>query len=126
VHVREIIFDKTTRTIDVVDEIQCAGQHRVERFWHFSERCAVALEGARVTADAGTVRLSLVAEDTGASSRLMSGQVQPIGGWISRRFAHKEPTATVVFVNEIEGNTLLRTRLTLAPQLPIAHGEATE
>ena len=46
-HVREVIFDKTSRTIDVVDEIRCAGRHRVERFWHFAEQCAVALDGGR-------------------------------------------------------------------------------
>ncbi len=120
-HIREVIFDKTSRTIDVIDEIQCAGRHRVERFWHFAEQCAVALDGGRVAVSNGSVRLSLETEDAGVSGRLLRGQAQPIGGWISRRFAHKEPTATVVFVNEVEGNTFLRTRLILDPPQSAAH-----
>ena len=120
-HVREVIFDKTSRTIDVMDEIQCAGRHRVERFWHFAEQCAVALDGGRVAASNGSVRLILETQDAGVSGRLLRGQAQPIGGWISRRFAHKEPTATVVFVNEVKGNTFLRTRLILDPPQSAAH-----
>ena len=57
----------------------------------------------------------------GVSARLLRGEVTPIGGWISRRFAHKEPTATVVFVNDIEGHTFLRTRLILDPPLSGVH-----
>ena len=112
-HVRDVIFDKVTRTIDVVDEIQCAGRHQVERFWHFAEQCEVALDGGRVAASNGTVRMTLETKDPGVSGRLLRGQVKPIGGWISRRFAHKEATTTVVFVNEIVGSTRLHTRLVL-------------
>jgi hypothetical protein len=110
-HVREVIFDKTTRTIDVVDEIRCNGAHRVERFWHFSEHCAVELAGGRVTARNDTVRLTMDTVESDAQGRLLRGETNPIGGWISRRFGQKEPTATVVFVNDILGTCKLRTRM---------------
>lgn len=111
-HVREVTFDKATRIVDVVDEIQCAGRHRVERYWHFSEQCTVELDGSGVAASNGSVRLKLETPD--ADARLMRGQVQPIGGWISRRFGHKEPTTTVFFTNDVHGNTRLHTRLMLS------------
>jgi uncharacterized heparinase superfamily protein len=112
-HVREVTFDKVARVIDVVDEIQCAGRHRVERFWHFAEQCAVELHDTRVSASNGAVRVVLESADPPVSGRLLHGETQPIGGWVSRRFGHKEPTATVVFASEVHGNTRLHTRITL-------------
>jgi hypothetical protein len=33
------------------------------------------------------------------------------GGWISRRFGHKQPTTTVLWYSRISGSTMLRTRI---------------
>ena len=112
-HVREVTFDKTARTVEVVDEIRCSGRHRVERFWHFSEQCAVELAGGRVAARNGTVRLTVDTLEPDAQGRLLRGEVRPIGGWISRRYGAKEPTSTVVFANDIDGTCKLRTRMTV-------------
>jgi hypothetical protein len=113
-HVREVLFDKTARTIDIVDEIRCNGAHRVERFWHFSERCAVELARGRVEARNETVRLTIDTAEPDAQGRLLRGETKPIAGWISRRFGQKEPTSTVVFVNDIRGTCKLRTRMQVA------------
>jgi hypothetical protein len=113
VHTREVIFDKEARSVEVVDEIECNGSHRVEQFWHFSEQCSVEVSGARVVATNGDARLVLDVDDSRAVGRLMRGETQPIGGWISRRFGHKEPTATVVFTRDVHGTASLRTRFRL-------------
>jgi hypothetical protein len=112
-HVREVILDKAARTIEVVDEIQCAGPHRIERFWHFAEQCVVALDGHKVVATNGSVRLVIEVDERDATSRILRGDSQPMGGWISRRFAHKQPTATVVFTQGVRGDTVLRTRMSV-------------
>jgi hypothetical protein len=112
-HAREVVFDKRARSIEVVDEIECAGAHRVERFWHFAEHCSVELRGATVVAISGSVRLVLEIDEPQAVARLVRGETQPIGGWISRRFGHKEPTSTVVFALDVRGTTSLRTRMQL-------------
>ena len=113
-HVREVTFDKRARTIDIVDEIRCEGRHRVERFWHFSEQCEVELAQRHVAARNGTVLLTIETVEADARGRLLRGEVAPIGGWISRRFGQKQPTSTVVFVNDIEGSSTLRTRMSVA------------
>jgi hypothetical protein len=113
VHTREIIFDKEHGTIEVVDEIECAGSHRIERFWHFSEQCSVESSGAHVVATNGDARLTLDVDAPSAGCRLMRGDTQPIGGWISRRFGHKQPTTTVVFTQDVRGAVSMRTRLRL-------------
>ena len=111
-HVREVTFDKAARVIDVVDEIQCSGHHRVERFWHFAEQCDVTLDDVRVFAVSGAAKISLHSEPA-ARGELLRGQTEPIGGWVSRRFGQKVPAATIVFTNDVHGNTRLRTRITL-------------
>jgi hypothetical protein len=112
IHVREVIYDKVARSIDVIDEIQCAGPHRVERFWHFSEDCTVELDGG-VVARNDTVELTIEAKDGDLAARVLRGTTAPIGGWISRRFGHKRPTSTVVYANDVHGSTRLHTRMLL-------------
>jgi hypothetical protein len=113
-HHRAVTLDKRLRTIDVVDEIRCEGRHRVERFWQFSEHCEVELAERIVTVRNGAVLLTVETVEAESTGRLLRGELAPIGGWISRRFGHKQPTFTVVFVDDIEGSRTLRTRMSVA------------
>jgi hypothetical protein len=47
----------------------------------------------------------------GASSRVHLGSLEPISGWVSRRFDTKEPAATIAWRARIAGNVGLRTEI---------------
>jgi hypothetical protein len=36
------------------------------------------------------------------------------GGWVSRRFGHKQPATTVLWHSRVKGVTVVRTRITYA------------
>jgi len=106
-HRREITLHGTM--IEVSDRIICDGYHRVERCWHYSERCSVTVEGTTVIADNDRVRVRLDAADPVSEVCHRRGSNSPPGGWVSRSFDVKVPTSSVVFVDEIEGTTKLKT-----------------
>src|SRR5690606_21517890 len=112
-HTREIRFDKASRVFEVADRLSCAGSHRVERFWHFAESCRVAVHGGRVESDDGRVRVVIEVAEPEARLELFRGSETPIAGWVSRRFGHKAPSPTVVFTNRIDGEAVLRTRISV-------------
>ena len=109
-HEREIRFDSASRVLEVVDRLSCRGEHRIERFWHFSESCDVVLDGRAAISSDGVVRLRVEVEDDGVGE-LFRGSLEPISGWVSRGFGRKTPTTTLVFRNTIVESTLLRTRI---------------
>ena len=52
------------------------------------------------------------AGSSSSASTIHRGGSAEQGGWISRRFGHKEPCTTVVWKSRISGATVLRTRIT--------------
>ncbi len=111
-HKREIVMDKPSRQIQVVDTIECIGQHHVELFWHFSEQCTVITEGKTVIARNGDVEMRLIMTDD-FTPELVSGRENPPLGWVSRRFDVKLPTTTVSFQTGITGTVTLKTEIFL-------------
>ncbi len=113
-HTREIVFDKARGEIRVSDEIACNGEHEVEVFWHFSERCSVRLADGAVVASNDGVSVSLQMPGSGWQAGLVSGREEPPLGWISRSFDEKVPTFTAVWFGRVAGTHKLVTLLTLA------------
>lgn len=107
-HRREIVFSKFHQEVFVTDTLTCANRHTVETCWHFSEDCAVSVEGKTVLAENSGVQLRLrpsAVEDI----IVLKGEESPIGGWISRRFDIKVPTTTIVCRSTIKGTAAQRT-----------------
>ena len=112
-HEREIRFDKVRGQIDIFDRISCRAQHRVERFWQVSEKCAVLVQGAAAQIRSQTAAIRL--EDVGGDRPPIEfrGSTEPKAGWISRSFGQKDPTSTLVFEDQLSADTTLHTRITL-------------
>lgn len=110
-HRRNVAFDGVKQSVLIRDEFECEGRHLIERFWHFSEKCQVELEGRDVVASNRGVcaRFEMIGRDPVVQVRY--GSQDPIGGWISRGFGEKYPTTTVVVQDEILGHTELVTRV---------------
>lgn len=104
-HSRKIRLDKRQQSFLIVDTLACKQTHAAERFWHFSEQCAVSVD------DDGTI----IGENSGRQIRIRP--MQPVAtavfrgnqlvpsGWVSRRYDVKEPTTTVVWTNAVNGTS---------------------
>jgi hypothetical protein len=84
----------------------------VERFWHFSEHCQLAMEEGAVIAENQGVRIRLEQAGVPAEVSVKRGDEAGHLGWVSRRFAVKEPTNTLIWRSRISGTTALETRIT--------------
>lgn len=110
-HRREIIFDKVSNMIRVLDTLECRKNHKIEVHWHCHEDTEVSLMGTCVKIARAKSEINLMLEDNRFSVRLARGEESPPLGWISRSFDSKVPTTVVVWSGEIEGSCELETRL---------------
>jgi hypothetical protein len=114
-HVRTICFDKQASLFVIEDALQMAGAHEIELFFHFSERCRVTLGPDGCVAEQDGVRVGLRLPDMqGASVELFEGSVDPIAGWVSRRFDERMPAPTLRWRATLAGNCTLRTQILAA------------
>jgi heparinase II/III-like protein len=112
VHRRRIALDKRSRTVRIEDRLEMKGEHAIELFFHSPEDTAVEpiAGGVALSRHGRTVRLRLP-ERPGSAFEILRGSVDPIGGWISRRFDRKEPAPTLVWCASVRGDALLRTEM---------------
>jgi hypothetical protein len=96
------------RRLRITDYIDCAGQHLIERIWHFAEACEIAVEqdAISVTCEGQTAGFTFnpLAHREIIVSR---GAEKPVIGWISRAYDVKAPITTVVESLKIHGSTTL-------------------
>jgi hypothetical protein len=95
-------------SLSITDELACAGAHSVGIHWHFAPECSVEIDGKRVIAHRGEVRVTLSCPE-GLTPTLVTGRERPPLGWFSERVDVKVPTTTVVFAGDLRGNTIFRT-----------------
>lgn len=101
-HRRWVRLLKAERRVLIEDEFQAEEVHTIERFWHFSEQCRVALDGTTIVAENDGVRIRLVPGEA-VEARLYCADEAPIGGWVSRGFDVKVPGWTVVWRCRVAG-----------------------
>ncbi len=112
VHEREMVFDKSTKRLEVIDTLRCAADHIAERCWHFAERADVTVApNGTIEARVGDQRIRLRPHGAPVESKVYRGHTEPIWGWVSRRFGVKVPTTTVVWTIPVKGATQLRATL---------------
>jgi hypothetical protein len=111
-HRRRIALEKRARRVVVEDTLQMAGTHDVELFFHCSECCRVSpISGGYALVQSGrTLRIKLPRAE-GGSSHVSQGGVDPICGWVSRRFDAKEPAPTIVWRARVGQETVLRSEI---------------
>ena len=111
-HRRRILLDKRARLVTIEDRLEMSGEHEIELFFHCSERCTVSPTDDGFAIEQGGTTLSLrLPRAPGAASRVHFGSLEPISGWVSRRFDTKEPAPTIVWRARIAGNVGLRTEI---------------
>lgn len=111
-HWRRIVFDKFARRVFIADRLQMSGTHEVELFFHSSELCRInpVADGYSLTLNDRSLFLRLP-QIPSAASQVYTGSVDPIFGWVSRRFDSKGPAPTIVWKARLTGNSVLRSEI---------------
>lgn len=111
-HRRSVKFKKKENLIEIMDILECRGEHLIERFWHFSERCKVDKEKKTVLAENNGLHLRIEIKDKAKIKIVRADEKRPLG-WVSRRFDKKAPISTALICNKISGTTILKTTMKL-------------
>jgi hypothetical protein len=114
VHRREITFDARRQVIEIADILRCEGMHSARRCWHFAEDCEVERVGAGLKVTSGLSQVQLQPIEPVDDVQFHRGGTAEQGGWVSRRFGHKQAATTVHWQTRITGQTVLRTRISYA------------
>ena len=111
-HRRHIQLLKRERRIVILDELQMESEHEVELFFHWSERCGLeAIDGGFTAVQDGRAVTLRLPETPGGEAKLFVASMEPIAGWISRRFDHREPAPTVRWRARLAGTCVLRSEI---------------
>ena len=120
IHRRELMFDRKSDRLTVVDTVECRGQHRILRYLHFAEDCDVRVVNDRlVEAYRNDGRMQVRLDGNPCAIDLLCGSDEPPAGWVSRTFGEKRAAPTVRLTSEIRGTQQLRLVLTLARRLAL-------
>lgn len=111
-HRRRTVVDKRARSVIVEDYLQMDGEHDVEVFFHCAEGCRVQpiAGGVAITQGSRTIRLRWP-DHPGGETTILEGSLEPIAGWVSRRFDVKHAAPTIVWRARLSGDSILRTTI---------------
>jgi hypothetical protein len=115
-HQREILYDSGLRMFTIKDILEGAGSHEVCLNWHFSERIGPVAREDEIAASTARHRVRIVPKSMPAHVAVYRAGTPDEGGWISRRFGHKEPTTTVAWRYAARGRTELVTYIYVEPR----------
>jgi hypothetical protein len=109
-HRRSIRLRKNERRIVIEDTLQMEGEHEVELFFHWSDRCAIEpmRDTFEVHQDGHAARIHMP-QMPGHICELLVANMDPVGGWISRRFDVRKPAPTIRWRATLAGDCVLRT-----------------
>jgi hypothetical protein len=110
-HQREILYDTLSRTFTIKDILEGEGAHEVCQRWHFAEHLSPRVKEDEICVETARHRIRIVAQALPALVQTYIGGSPEEGGWISRRFGHKQPTTTVAWRSAAKGRTILTTHI---------------
>jgi hypothetical protein len=112
IHRRRITLEKAARRVVIEDILQMAGEHDIDLFFHCSEPCRVdpVPGGYTLRRDSTTLVLKLPQAE-GAASSVYFGSIDPVLGWVSKRFDEKQPAPTIAWRTRLGGECVLRSEI---------------
>ena len=106
IHRRRMRLHKKSRRLLITDYLDCCGDHEVELFFHFNEKCEVKQIGpASFHILNGQRHLILRFLDSQLRPEIYHGSKNPIFGWASRTFDVKIPVFTIAAREKFTGST---------------------
>ena len=110
-HQREILYDPTLCVFTIKDILEGEGSHEVCQRWHFSEHVEAIAREDEIGVTTTRHRVRIVPQSMPAHVAVHRGGTPEEGGWVSRRFGHKEPATTVAWRYAAQGRTVLTTHI---------------
>lgn len=111
-HRRRVELERTLGAVQIVDRLECRGEHEVELFFHLHEDAAVT------SVEAGSARFKWRKRTVAFSGHgrpfewtVLRGSENPPLGWRSRAFHRKVPISTLRIAGRISGTTELVTSI---------------
>ena len=118
-HRRRVAFDKSARHVMITDRLEMSGVHDVELYFHCAEQCVVEPAPPQFLIRRGPWTLNLaLPQHPQASMRMYCGSLDPLCGWVSRRYDQKLPAPTIAWRARLQGPCLLRTDLMYRSDYP--------
>jgi len=122
VHQRRIVWHGYRQRFQIIDQLDCAGDHDVEIAWHFSPACDVQIGATTIRA---VVRGALVEMDIRARVAVGSGAIHgrlmlyqgpedEFLGWHSPRFGERVPAPSVLWRARIGRSAIIATTLRIS------------
>ena len=127
VHIRRLRLRGADRSLEVIDRLECQGDHQVELLFQFASRCRLRREepsgvgangrastpaeaGSRFVAESPRCRLE-VQLDERLGATVACGSLEPELGWQSPAFGVREPAFTLIGTLETRGPLEIRTMI---------------
>lgn len=111
VHRRRVELNGARRELHVEDELDGAGQHFAEVYFHLSEHCQIVQQkDTKLTLDTGRGEVTLEL-DPRLAVDVLAGSEDPIAGWVSRGYHRKAPSITIVGCMAHQGSLRLKHRI---------------
>ena len=98
-HRRRVVFVRSPGYWLIVDDLQASLEHRVEQRFQFAPLSVTSTPGAwvRVAGSRGRGLLVRALADRPLQTRIESGSLSPIAGWISPHYGQRVPAPALVF-----------------------------
>lgn len=105
-HTRAVVYLRDQYWV-VVDQIFTNHPRQIDTLWHFHPDCTVVNEADTVgSVDAGLGNLKIIPISTlDWTVNLVRGQENPVQGWWSREYNHKQPNSTAIYSTQIRTST---------------------
>jgi hypothetical protein len=104
-HRREIRLDPRRNRVDVLDTLEAEGTHEVEIWFHFAAHCRHKPAAANVISVSTSKANLTFSIDRALEVSTITGGDDPVCGWESRGYHHREPAISLVARTVIEGTT---------------------
>lgn len=99
-HRRRLSLDKADGSIDIVDELECAAEHRIRRYFHVAPGCTVAaVDGSRIRI--ATEEFELTVRHDSATAEIVAGGEDGPLGWVSFGYHQRAAGHTLVLTDSI-------------------------
>jgi uncharacterized heparinase superfamily protein len=114
-HRRTLELDEPARVLTIQDDIVATGPHEIAACFHLAEDALLIPERSnrfRIAVQGGTVTLEL---DPRLAVDVLTGSVEPIGGWVSRGYHRKVPSTTLIARGRCQGKGSYVSRIDIEP-----------
>lgn len=112
IHRRTLELNGQQRSLIIKDEIQAKGTHDIRISFQLSEYCSIIEQSDHVCTIAINGKQLSLEIDPQLQFKVVSGQENPIAGWVSRGYHQKSPAPVLYALGQSQGDSSFVCKLT--------------